>query len=153
MYFLFPHVCQLTTTANDNSPELVAAVKRGPFACADENELVDYLLSRKKLSRAPVERYGLFHVVSYQRRLAYIKDEFFKRGINTPLGRCEDWWDRTLLPWALCLGMLAHLPAHLHAPSSCAVGQNVNSVVRSTPIFSSSKGFCNKRLLCHYVGV
>ena len=80
MYLLFPHVCQLTTTANDNSPELVAAVKRGPFACADENELVDYLLSRKKLSRAPVERHGLLHVVSYQRRLAYIKDEFFKRG-------------------------------------------------------------------------
>ena len=95
MYLLFPHVRQLTATANDNSPELVAAVKRGPFACADENELVDYLLSRKKLTRARLERHVLLHVVSYQRRLAYIKDELFKRGINTPLGRCEDWWDRT----------------------------------------------------------
>ena len=28
---------QVTVTANDNSPELIAAVKRGPFACADEN--------------------------------------------------------------------------------------------------------------------
>ena len=85
----------LTVTANDNSPELAAAVRRGPFAVPTETELVEYLLSRKRIGRPSSEQHGVFHVIAYQRRLAYIKNEFFSRNFATPLGELEDWWDRT----------------------------------------------------------
>ena len=60
----------------------------------DEVESIEYLLSRKRLSRPHVENYSVFHVISFQRRLNYIKNEFFQRGVATPLGETTDWWDR-----------------------------------------------------------
>ena len=85
----------LTITANDSSPELAACIRRGPFAIPDEHETIEYLLGRKRIIRAPAEQYGVFHVISYQRRLNYIKNEFFSRSSSTPLGDLMDWWDRT----------------------------------------------------------
>ena len=85
----------LTATANDGSPELAACVRRGPFAVPDEHERVEYLMSRKRIIRAAAENHGVYHVISYQRRLNFIKNEFFGRDSETPLGKLMDWWDRT----------------------------------------------------------
>ena len=85
----------VTITANDGSPELAACIRRGPFAIADENEQLEYMLSRKRSFRAPAERHSVLHVLSYQRRVNAIKNEFFARGCATPLGELRDWWDRT----------------------------------------------------------
>ena len=86
---------QVTLTANDGSPELAAACRRGPFAIPDDNELLDYLLSRRRSGRASAEQHSVFHVISYQRRLSMVKNDFFARGCVTPLGITADWWDRT----------------------------------------------------------
>ena len=58
-------------TANDGAPELVACIRRGPFAVADEAESIDYLLSRKRAVRAPTEKHSVLHVLSYQRRIVF----------------------------------------------------------------------------------
>ena len=73
----------LTITQNDSSPELVAAVRRGPFAEPDMHERVEYLLSRKRTIRAAAENHGVYHVICYQRRLNNIKNEFFRRDTHT----------------------------------------------------------------------
>ena len=86
----------LTVSMNDGCPELAACVRRGPFAVADENEMVEYLLSRKRINRASAEKHSVYHVIAYQRRLHAIKQEFFKGGQNSPLGRLVDWWDRCI---------------------------------------------------------
>ena len=57
--------------------------------------MVEYLLSRKRIIRAAAEHHGVYHVISYQRRLNAIKNEFFARQRETPLGKFLDWWDRT----------------------------------------------------------
>ena len=57
--------------------------------------MVEYLLSRKRIIRAAAEHHGVYHVISYQRRLNAIKNEFFVRQRETPLGKFLDWWDRT----------------------------------------------------------
>jgi hypothetical protein len=77
---------------DQNPEELLACIRRGPFAAADESELIDYLLFRRRANRVQTEKYSVFHVLSYQRRLNFIKNEFFKRGATTPLGRMKDWW-------------------------------------------------------------
>ena len=48
---------------------------------------------RALLIRVRCSRHG--KVISYQRRLNFIKSEFFTRGCATPLGELIDWWDRT----------------------------------------------------------
>ena len=60
----------------------------------DENELIDYLMSRRRVNRATVEQYSVFHVIAYQRRLQLFKSEFLGRGATTPLGKPIDWWER-----------------------------------------------------------
>jgi len=85
----------LTTTANDSSPELCSCIRRGPFAIPDNNEMIQYLLSRKRANRVAAEEHGVYHVISYQKRLNRIKQEFFARDLTTPIGKLQDWWDRT----------------------------------------------------------
>ena len=51
----------LTVTANDGAPELAACIRRGPIAIPDDNELVEYSLSRKRIIQAPAEQHGVFH--------------------------------------------------------------------------------------------
>ena len=83
--------CMVTVTANDAAAELAACCRRGPFATPNECEQIDYLLSRRRVNRADVERHGVYHVVAYQRRLNYLKHDFFLRGCPTPMGKTTDW--------------------------------------------------------------
>ena len=48
-------------------------------------------MSRRRVNRATVEQYSVFHVIAYQRRLQLFKSEFLGRGM-TPLGNPIDWW-------------------------------------------------------------
>jgi hypothetical protein len=96
LVYLPPCLREVTVTANDSSPELAATCKRGPFAVPDANEMLDYLLSRKRTGRASAEHHSIFHVISYQRRLNFLKNDFFSRGCATPLGNAIDWWVRAL---------------------------------------------------------
>ena len=52
---------KVTVTANDSSPEMLAAIRRGPFAEPSEEELIEYLLQRKRRDqeRPPFENYSL----------------------------------------------------------------------------------------------
>ena len=87
----------VTVTANDSSPEMLAAIRRGPFAKPTDEEFVEYLLTRKRRDqeRPAFENHSLEHVLSFQRRVNAIKTNFMDRGKKTPLGRIRDWWDRT----------------------------------------------------------
>ena len=87
----------VTVTANDSCPEMLAAVRRGPFATPTEAERIEYLLSTKgrDAERPLTEHYSLEHVLSFQRRVHTLKKDFFKRDVKTPLGRTRDWFDRT----------------------------------------------------------
>ena len=84
-----------TISHNDNCADLLAVVRRGPGARPTEEELIEYLIPRKKRSqeRPPTEHYALEHVLSYQRRVTAIKNTFMRRGKVTPLGCLRDWWD------------------------------------------------------------
>ena len=88
----------VTVTANDSSPEMLAAIRRGPFSEPTEEELIEYLLQRKRRDqeRPPFENYSLEHVLAFQRRVAALKQHFLRRGEKTPLGHVTDWWDHTL---------------------------------------------------------
>ena len=87
----------LTQSHNDKSPEMLAAVRRGPFSTPTDEEMIEYLLTRKRRNqdRPPFEHFSAEHVLSYQRRIQATKQHFMKRGKRTPLGRLIDWWDRT----------------------------------------------------------
>ena len=87
----------VTVTHNNRVPELLAVIRRGPFAPPTQSEKIEYLLTRthKSQSRTSFADYGLEHVLSYQRRVLSIKAEFLKRCVRTPLGICHDYWDRT----------------------------------------------------------
>ena len=37
----------VTVTANDSSPEMLAAIRRGPFAEPTDDEFIEYLLTKK----------------------------------------------------------------------------------------------------------
>ena len=89
--------CMLTVTANDSSPEMLAAIRRGPFAQPTEEEHIEYLLQRKRREqeRPAFENYSLEHVLAFQRRVGALKNNFMQRGACTPLGTIRDWWDRT----------------------------------------------------------
>ena len=87
----------VTVSHNNYSPEYLACVRRGPFAIPTNVERIEYLLGRTKKTerRAAFERCPLEHVLSYQRRIALIKHHFLTRGSTTPLGKIQDFWDRT----------------------------------------------------------
>ena len=101
----------VTITHNDRVPELLAAIRRGPFAEPTETEQVEYLLTRVKAKREALdfENYAFEHVLSYQRRIQATKEHFMRRNSRTPLGIMQDWWDRTE----------AQMRAALHAHILC----------------------------------
>ena len=82
----------VTITHNDHVPEMLASIRRGPFAEPTESERVEYLFTRIKTDkqRADFENYALEHVLSYQRRVAATKEAFLKRNAKTPLGIVTD---------------------------------------------------------------
>ena len=87
----------VTLTANDTCPEMLACIRRGPLAKPTCDELIEYLLARKRRDqeRPPYEHYSLEHVLSFQRRVKAVKQYFSTRGARTPLGIVQDFWDRT----------------------------------------------------------
>ena len=87
----------VTVTANDSSPEMLASIRRGPFATPTEEELIEYLIKRKPRDKArpEFETHSLEHVLSFQRRVHHMKAKFMVRNSSTPLGILQDWWDRT----------------------------------------------------------
>ena len=86
-----------TVTHNDSSPEMLAAVRRGPFSPPTATERIEYLITRKRRTEArpDFENYSLEHVLSFQRRVHALKKNFMQRERKTPLGRLRDFWDRT----------------------------------------------------------
>ena len=87
----------VTITQHDRMPEMLAAVRRGPFAPPSAIEKIEYLFSRVKKGRniLRTDRFGLEHCLSYQRRVHAIKVNFFRRQQESPLGIVTDYWDRT----------------------------------------------------------
>ena len=77
-------VYEVTVSANDGSPELAACVRRGPFAVPDENETIEYLLSRKRVSRASTEQHSVFHVSP----LPLLSTLLFVSVASVPCGHC-----------------------------------------------------------------
>ena len=82
---------------NNRSAEILAVVRRGPFAQPTDTEQLEYLFTRvpKQDSRKDFEKHSLEHVLSFQRRVLNTKRVFMHRGQPTPLGVVEDYWDRT----------------------------------------------------------
>ena len=84
----------ITISHNDYCPEMLAAIRRGPFAKPTEDEMVEYLLTRVRRDRPRprFENFALEHVLSFQRRVQATKHHFFSRSGRTPLGYMVDWW-------------------------------------------------------------
>ena len=59
---------------------------------------VEYLLTRvhKAHSNVQFSEHALEHVLSYQRRVHAIKQDFLQRRKMTPLGITAQWWDQAL---------------------------------------------------------
>ena len=87
----------VTSTQNDNSPELLAHARRGPCAPAEEAEKFEYLLTRwaPGSTRAKVQDDATAAVLSFQMRTHALKQNFLRRHQRTPLGVATDYWDRT----------------------------------------------------------
>jgi hypothetical protein len=101
----------ITITHNDSAPEMLAAVRRGPFAAPTPAEEIEYLMGRKDVGqkRPDFEAHAVEHVLSYQRRVHAVKSNFMTVNKTTPLGVMRDWWDRTE----------AQMRAALHAHILC----------------------------------
>ena len=71
---------------------MLANIRRGPFSEPNEAEKCEYLFTRVKSAqqRPNFEDYALEHVLSYQRRVNAIKEEFMRRNKKTPLGIVQD---------------------------------------------------------------
>ena len=87
----------VTLTQNDSSPELLAHARRGPCAVPTEEELYEYLLTRRSPSsrRPDVQEDPVAATLSFERRNYAQKMEFLRRHHRTPLGVCTDTWDRS----------------------------------------------------------
>ena len=87
----------VTITQHDRMPEMLAAVRRGPFAQPSAFEKIEYLFNRVKKGQNIVrtDKYGLEHCLSYQRRTHAIKVNFLRRQQESPLGIVTDYWGRT----------------------------------------------------------
>ena len=81
-------LCRHRITHNDSSPELLAVIRRKPFATPTASEKIEYLFKRvkSKNKRPDFESYALEHVFSFQRRVQATKQLFMKRNSLTPLG-------------------------------------------------------------------
>ena len=64
-----------TITYNDASPEMLAAIRRGPLAQPTEDEIVEYLdrAWSKDRKRLDFEQHAFEHVLSFQKRLHAFK--------------------------------------------------------------------------------
>ena len=64
-----------TITYNDASPEMLAAIRRGPLAQPTEDEMVEYLdrAWSKDRKRLDFEQHAFEHVLSFQKRLHAFK--------------------------------------------------------------------------------
>ena len=95
----------VTFTHNNQCAEMLAAVRRGPFALPTKLERIEHLLRRKpaNASRKDFEKFGCEHVISFQRRMHENKRRFFKRGSPSPLGIVHNCWDRTEAQQRGCL--------------------------------------------------
>ena len=95
-----PHVGlmqeMVTITHNNRCAEMLATVRRGPFARSTQEERIEFLLTRMRKSDCKVAfaDHALEHILSFQRRVQSIKEEFLRRGSSTPLGIPQDYWDR-----------------------------------------------------------
>ena len=94
----------------DHVPELLAVIRRKPFAEPTETEMVEYLFTRVRSDRRKpdFENFAFEHVLSYQRRIAATKEHFMRRNKVTPLGIIHDWWEvrrdkRFVFHQCLCL--------------------------------------------------
>ena len=89
----------VTITHNNRSPEMLAVVRRGPFARPTPEEKIEHLLTRVRKSGSSVAfaDHALEHTLSFQRRVHSIKVDFLKRCAKTPLGITHDYWDRWLI--------------------------------------------------------
>jgi hypothetical protein len=87
----------VTTTQNDNSPELLAHARRGPCARPTDAEMCEYLLVRRPpgYRRPKIQQDAAAATISYQTRTRVLKHHFLKRHRMTPLGIPTDYWDRT----------------------------------------------------------
>ena len=87
----------VTITHNNRCAEMLATIRRGPFARPTALEKIEYLFTRVPVreSRKNLEKHPLEHVLSYQRRVHACKQNFLSRGKRTPLGIVQDYWDRT----------------------------------------------------------
>ena len=87
----------VTITHNGSCPEMLAAIRRGPFAEPTEDEMLESYLGIKPADRKrpQTEHHALEHVLSYQRRVHAVKQAFMPRNKRGPLGWLLDWWDRT----------------------------------------------------------
>ena len=104
-------------THNNKCPEMLAAVRRGPFARPTSEERIEYLLTRVHKSSCGVAfaQHALEHTLSFQRRVQAIKFDFLKRCHMTPLGVCHDFWDRTEIGWGAMTKRTRVLDAtHMH---------------------------------------
>ena len=95
--YLITGDCQITH--NNRSPEMLAVVRRGPFARPTPEEKIEHLLTRVRKSGSSVAfaDHALEHTLSFQRRVHSIKVDFLKRCAKTPLGITHDYWDRWLI--------------------------------------------------------
>ena len=86
----------ITVTQKDLAPELVAHARRGPCAVPTPEEKFAYLLTRRAPSdrRPNIQEDATAAVLSYQRRLLSVKQNFLVRHKRTPLGVTVAYWDR-----------------------------------------------------------
>ena len=82
----------VTITHNNRCAEMLATVRRGPFAAPTQEEKIEFLLTRMKKSDCKVAfaDHALEHTLSFQRRVRSIKQDFLRRGVATPLGITQD---------------------------------------------------------------
>ena len=82
----------VTITHTNRCAEMLATVRRGPFAASTQEEKIEFLLTRMKKSDCKVAfaDHALEHTLSFQRRVRSIKQDFLRRGVATPLGITQD---------------------------------------------------------------
>ena len=87
----------VTVTQNDSSPELLAHARRGPCAEPLQEEMVEFLMTRRPVGskRPPIQEDAAAATLSFQRRTHAVKAVFLIRNRCTPLGITIASRDRT----------------------------------------------------------
>ena len=81
---------------NDGPPELLAHARRGPRATPTEDEMCEYLLTRRAPGerRAKIQEDAAAATLSFQRRTHALKAHFLVRHKRAPLGTPVATWDQ-----------------------------------------------------------